>query len=679
MRLNAAMCCMLGLPSEADGLGLRLTDIVLNPETEESVAQARRAAQTGEPVHHRLFGPDRAPGERDRLLWNTVFSPVKDPAGEVLGVLVLGLDSTEHHVARERLALVNEASTRIGSTLDVTRTAQEMIEVVVPRLADFATIDLLETVLRGEEPGSGPVTRSAALRRIAVDSVLPGMPEAVIRPGEVASYPAQSPFALCLATGEAILYRSWGSNDNPWAGNDPIRDTYVHKFGVHSSIALPVRARGITLGVVLFLRHQRPEPFEEDDFVLAKEIVARAAVCVDNARRYTRERAAALTLQHSLLPQRLPEQIAIDVASRYLPAGSHVAVGGDWFDVIRLSGSRVGLVVGDVVGHGIHAAATMGRLRTAVRTLADLDLPPEELLTRLDDVVTRLVAEENVPLGETESDLSATCLYAVYDPVSRICSLARAGHPVPAVVTPEGETYFLDLQAGPPLGLGGLPFEGEECELPDGSLLVLYTDGLVESRERGIETGLNEMRRVLTEIHLRADGSLRPPPPLDSICDSVLTALLHERPTDDVALLIARTHALDSDRVASWELPAEPAVVASARARASRQLAAWKLEENAFTTELIVSELVTNALRHARTPIQVRMILDSTLICEVSDGSSAAPHLRQAHSFDEGGRGLLLVAHLTERWGTRQTRSGKIIWTEQALPRKSAAGLAGSG
>ena len=399
--------------------------------------------------------------------------------------------------------------------------------------------------------------------------------------------------------------------------------------------------------------------------------MARAAVCIDNARRYSREHATALALQRSLLPRRLPRQAAVQVATRYLPAGSRVPVGGDWFDVIRLSGSRVGLVVGDVVGHGIHAAATMGRLRTAVRTLADVDLEPGELLTRLDDVVTRLADEEGLPPpGVGASDLSATCLYAVYDPVSRRCTLARAGHPPPAVLFPGSMATFLDLPAGPPLGLGGLPFEEAEIELPEDSLLVLYTDGLIESRQRDMDTGLSAMRKVLSDVCLRPEASPGVPPPssLEAVCDILVEALLPERAEDDAALLVARTRGLAAERIVCWDLPAEPAVVAEARARAVRQLAAWGLEEITFTTELIVSELVTNAIRHAEPPIQLRMILDGALCCEVSDGSSTAPHLRRADRYDEDGRGLLLVAHLSERWGSRHTRTGKTIWAQQPLP-----------
>jgi anti-sigma regulatory factor (Ser/Thr protein kinase) len=430
---------------------------------------------------------------------------------------------------------------------------------------------------------------------------------------------------------------------------------------------VPLLARGATLGLVSLVRHQRPQPFQDDDVALGVQIAARAAVAIDNARRYTREHATALTLQRSLLQRRLPAQAAVEVAARYLPAQGGVAVGGDWFDVIRLSGSRVGLVVGDVVGHGIHAAATMGRLRTAVRTLADIDLEPEELLTRLDDVVTRLAAEEELS-PDGKPDLSATCLYAVYDPVSRCCSMSRAGHPVPAVVRPDGTAEFLDLPAGPPLGLGGLPFEETEIQLPEGTLLVLYTDGLIESRQRDIDAGLTAMRKVLSDVHLRPDGPPHAMPPLDTVCDSLVDALLPDRAEDDAAVLVARTRALAPDRIAAWDLPAEPAVVADARAAIACQLADWGLADIGFTTEVLVSELVTNAIRHAQSPIQLRMILDGALNCEVSDGSSTAPHLRRADRYDEDGRGLMLVAQLAERWGTRYSRTGKTIWAQQPLP-----------
>jgi serine phosphatase RsbU (regulator of sigma subunit)/anti-sigma regulatory factor (Ser/Thr protein kinase) len=434
-------------------------------------------------------------------------------------------------------------------------------------------------------------------------------------------------------------------------------------------MAVPLQARGHTLGVAVFLRHQRPESFAEGDLLLAEEITARAAVCIDNARRYTRERDTALTLQRTLLPRRLPTQVGVEATYRYLPSDTVAGVGGDWFDVIPLSGARVALVVGDVVGHGVQASAIMGRLRTAVRTLADIDLPPDELLTHLDDLVIRL-SEEAVPddaappdqATEMAGGLGATCLYAVYDPISCTFTLASAGHPAPAVVDPPGDPDFLDISPGPPLGLGGLPFEISEVVLPAGSLIALYTDGLVESAKQDMDQGTERLRRAL--VH--------PSTSLDDLCDTVLATVPPERPTDDIALLVARTRAFDPRLVATWDLPADPSVVARARKLTTSQLDAWNLQEVSFAAELVVSELVTNAIRHASPPIRLRLLRDRQLICEVSDTSSTAPHLRRARTYDEGGRGILLVAQLSRSWGTRQTGTGKTIWAALSLESPSS-------
>ncbi|GGT37322.1 hypothetical protein GCM10010271_46680 [Streptomyces kurssanovii] len=480
----------------------------------------------------------------------------------------------------------------------------------------------------------------------------------MVQPGEVDYYPESSPPARCLATGRASLHRTLDEAVESWQVADPERARKVRAFGMHSIMVIPLRARGITLGVAVLVRHRRRDSFDEDDLLLAEEIAARAAVAVDNARRFTRERTTALALQRSLLPQRLAAQEAVEVAYRYIPARSRAGLGGDWFDVIPLSGARVALVVGDVVGHGLRASATMGRLRTAVRTLADVDLPPEELLVHLDDLVTHLRAEEDTASDpEIVTDLIATCLYLVYDPVSRRCTAAGAGHPPPAVVTPDGKAEFIDLPAGPPLGVGGLPFEAIEWEVPPGSRLVLYTDGLVEVPEHDLGRGMALLRR-------RLGRSARS---LEATCDDLIQTLLPAQPSDDVALLIARTRALDAGQVATWDLPSDPAAVADARDKVSRRLADWGLNEVVFTAELVVSELVTNAIRYGTPPVQLRLIRDAVLICEVSDGSSTAPHMRRARMFDEGGRGLLLVAQFAERWGTRHRAGGKSIWAEIGL------------
>ncbi|MGW2636569.1 SpoIIE family protein phosphatase [Streptomyces sp. NPDC001348] len=660
---NEVMTRLMGR-SMADMRGLTLWEIEPRPPFDEYDRLQREVLRTGRTVFHE--GRGQSPGDTRERAWSMFLSPLKDETGAVRGLSAAVFDTTEQYWARRRLAVLNDASLRIGSTLDVTRTAEELADVAVAGFADFVTVDLLESVALGDEPEPVLPGEPVTVRRTAQRSVLKGCPESVVPTGGAFLYPVGTPPAQTLAGGRGTRRRMEDPGMREWISSSRARAETVSKHMIHSVMLVPLRARGVTLGLVHFLRHRTPDSFSADDLLLAEEIVARAAVSVDNARRYTRERRTALALQRSLLPERPPGLAAMEVAYRYLPAGAGADVGGDWFDVIPLSGARVALVVGDVVGHGIHASATMGRLRTAVRTLADVDLAPDELLTQLDDLVIRLDREEGPEVrGRTEDasgEVGATCVYAVYDPVSRRCTMARAGHPPPALVTPQGGVRFLDLPAGPPLGLGGLPFESVELELEEGSLLALYTDGLVEAADRDIEVGLALLRQALGG----PDG------PLEETCDQVLRTVLADRSADDIVLMLARTSALDNAKVRTWQLPQDPAAVAGARKVAGAQLAAWGLTDTAFATELIVSELVTNAVRYGEPPIVLRLIRDAALICEVSDGSSTAPHLRRARVFDEGGRGLLLVAQISERWGSRQTATGKTIWAEQPLPADSS-------
>ncbi|OQR66022.1 ATPase [Streptomyces maremycinicus] len=653
---NAAMERALSL-AEAELRGLHLQEIAPHPVSYEADRRMRLALETGE--QQNLEACICPTGISQKRGWPTSLTPLKDDDGRVRAICLTAHSRPERYLARQRMLLLSDARSRIGTTVDIARTAQELADVAVPRLADFTAVDLLDLTHEGNEPApalsAGPVT----MRRSAVRSVLEGSPESLAAVGETATYPALSPPAECLATGIPALYTMADPILAQWTVQDP-GAAWIRTYGTHSMMIVPMRAHGLTLGVVLFARHQPREPFERDDLLLAQELTAGAAVCIHDAQRYTPERTSTITLQRSLLPHALPSQVALEVASRYLPTATPAGVGGDWFDVIPLSGARVALVVGDVVGHGIRASATMGRLRTAVRTLADVDLPPDELLTHLDDLVIHLAADEagTDPSAETAAGIGTTCLYAVYDPVSRLCTLARAGHPPPVAVTPGGTVFFLDVPAGPPLGLGGLPFEVFEIELPEGSMLALYTDGLLEARGHDIDEALDHLFAALAS----------PAPTLDSVCDRILTPVLGHRPDDDIALLIARTRALHTDRVAAWDLASDPAIVAQARKHAVGQLTAWGLDDVAFITELIVSELVTNAIRYGQPPIRLRLIhANSTLICEVFDSSSTSPHLRRARTFDEGGRGLLLVAQLSERWGTRHATTGKTIWAEQTL------------
>ncbi|MFJ3756490.1 SpoIIE family protein phosphatase [Streptomyces sp. NPDC090080] len=434
----------------------------------------------------------------------------------------------------------------------------------------------------------------------------------------------------------------------------------VDEDAYHPPITVPLCAGAASLGLVTFRRRRDRDPFTPEDLAFAEEFAVHGSAALAAAHRFAQERRISLSLQRSLLPGRLGGDEAAEIAWRYFPASQEAGVGGDWVDVIPLSGARVALVVGDVVGHGVGAAAAMGRLRAAVHTLAAMDLPPDELLAHLDDFVTRIRAEQ--PCGTDGAGLlgtlGASCMYAVYDPVDRTCTLARAAHPAPVIVRPDGTAFVPDLPAGSPLGIGSVPFEAVEMDCPDGSLVAFFTDGLVEDRHKDMEEGVARLRALLGD----------PGAPLERLCDDAVDALLSRPLHDDAALLLARTTSFPDSDVAVWEIPGDPAAVREARALANRQLDAWGLDDLRFATELIVSELVTNAIRYGTAPIRLRLIRHHVLTCEVLDGSSTSPRLRHARTTDEGGRGLFLVAQASRRWGYRYTGSGKSIWVEQELP-----------
>lgn len=644
---------LLALPPEVEGRPV--TELGLDPGLAELLGSGRVAT-------------DEVHLAEDRLLAVNCRSTA--PFGGGAGSVATLRDTTElralagqAEAARARLRLLYDAGLRVGTTLDVVCTAQELADVAVPRFADFVTVELAEAVLQGDEPllGTGK-TRAPQIRRVAAGGIRDDWPFYPV--GSLISPLPGTPEETAMGSGRAVLAADL-HHAQAWRERDPRTADRVLAYGVRSLISVPLRARGLTLGTVSFWRAESG-PFGQEDVALAEELAARAAMCIDNARRYTREHQMAEALQRSLLPRGVPEQNALQVAYRYLPAQQ--GVGGDWFDVVPLPGFRVALVVGDVVGHGLHAAATMGRLRTAVLNFAALDLPPDELLARLDDLVARLdqgepAAGEGDSEGEGQGEQAtvtgATCLYVIYDPVSGHCTMAGAGHPPPVLLHTDGSVENVDLPAGPPLGVGGLPFETTERQLAPGTVLVLYTDGLVTDRDRDLDNGLAALRATLAGV--RTGGSP------DDTCQAVFAALVPPHPSDDIALLVARTRLLDPSRVAIWDVPDDFAAVSRIRKECADQLTAWGLEEVTFTTELILSELITNAIRYGTGPIRVRMLCDTSLVCEISDGSSTAPHLRYAATTDEGGRGLFLVAQLAERWGTRYTARGKVIWSEQPL------------
>ncbi|GGV10072.1 histidine kinase [Streptomyces filipinensis] len=661
------------LITAADGRLLLANDEAIRLLDLPADARGRPVGELGlpEPMAELLSSPETVTDELhlagDRLL--AVNKRPTYPDSERGGSVVTLRDTTELAAvsgraafARERLELLYQAGVAIGTTLDVERTAQELADVAAPQFADLVTVDLLDAVLRGWEPTAEGWRQ---LRRAAIGGEQRMMP--VYPLGEVITFSERTPQMRTLQERRGMLVADL-RQAHGWRGQDPERARKALECGLKSLVTVPLRARNVPLGVVNFYRTVDSPAFESEDLAFAEELAARAAVAIDNARRFTREHAMAVTLQRSLLPRGQPDQDALEVAWRYLPA--EAGVGGDWFDIIPLPGARVALVMGDVVGRGLHAAATMGRLRTAVHNFATLDLPVDEVLGNLDDLVVRMDNEDDagdVAKGhEGEGVTGATCLYAVYDPVSGTCTMARAGHPEPVVVDPDGTVTCPGVPASAPLGLGGYPFEITELSLLEGSQLVLYTDGLVENGSHDIDVGMEGLRRAL-----RGSGGRTP----EETCQAVIDALKPSSSRDDIALLTARTRRFPSSHVAEWDVLSDPALVPSVRARCRETLREWGLEETAFATELILSELVTNAIRYGLPPVRVRLLYGRCLICEVSDGSGTSPRLRRAATTDEGGRGLFLVAQFAQRWGTRYTTRGKVIWAEQLLGDGASAAM----
>ncbi|MFD0151361.1 SpoIIE family protein phosphatase [Streptomyces sp. NPDC055721] len=676
-RANQRFATVFG-GSADDHRGRTVHDYLARSEADRMTTALRRVLETGESVTDlQIVGA--APGARDRRHWSINLYRVHSGSGRPIGVAGLGIDVTRRHnaareaaSARRNLALLNEAGARIGNSLDLEATARELLDVAVPGFCDLASVDLYQGLLTGDEapPGRwgsshdvGYGAGSAELRRVAFASAVADTPlrtdeghgpdsgccgPVPIEVGAVHRYPFNSPCAGALRTGRIRTV--------PGADGELVQSTLI----------VPMVAHDTVVGLVQFSRAKGSEPFGERDRALAVELAARAAVCIDNARLYRREHERALILQRSLLPPGDPEAAGLDIACRYLPGTTATEVGGDWFDVIELPGHRTALVIGDVMGRGLRAAVAMGELRTAVRTLAQLDLEPAEVLSHLDEIARGLGA----PIGTQQSrthksrgpELSevylATCVYAVYDPVTRRCTFANAGHLPPVLVEPGEEALLLDVPPGMPLGVGGEPFEEVEVELPEGALLALYTDGLVESRDHPLDEGLSAFRRALTD----------PARPLEDVCDRVLTSLDTGHGEDDIALLMARIQGLPSEAVGDWRLPREPRSVGRARELARTQLKAWDLEPLVDTVELLVSELVTNALRYGEGEIRLRLLRDRTLVCEVWDAGLVQPRRRRARDTDEGGRGLQLVGLLSSSWGSRRTPRGKTVWFELALP-----------
>jgi serine phosphatase RsbU (regulator of sigma subunit)/anti-sigma regulatory factor (Ser/Thr protein kinase) len=550
-----------------------------------------------------------------------------------------------------RHLMLDGAVRRIGGALDIDQMAPELINIIVPHFCNAAGLVVMESLVGEDEFPSESLDGGQLVRRLAVanddgDAAW----DAAFPTGEILRYPPGTPYTRCMDSGRPVIEAvSRDSADEMAAAwiRRPVADLLA---GV-SMLLLPLIARDVMLGFFVCVRRVGFRRFDPYDVEIGMEFASRAAIFMDNAQRYSRERATALTLQRSMLPTGLSAPSSVEVRHRYLPGSKLIEVGGDWYESIALPGARVALVVGDVAGHGVRAAVTMGRLRTAIHTLAMLELPPAETLQQLNELMQEL--------GVREPHF-ATCVYAVYDAVAGTCEVASAGHLPPLLVRSDGTNELLDVLPAPPLGVGTGLIQSRVLDIEDGSLLVLYTDGLVEKRSRDIDEGLSWLRDLF------GPGSAEEP--LEDLCRATLASVYADEHRDDIALLVARLRRIPADHVVSWTLPSELTSASRARSLIRRPLKRWGLADLIPTAELLVSELVTNAVRYAQGKIGLRLVLEGGLVCEVLDESAALPRLRHPDDSDERGRGLQVVSQIAQRWGARRAASGKVVWCELPLP-----------
>ncbi|WP_086823140.1 SpoIIE family protein phosphatase [Streptomyces sp. NRRL B-24572] len=649
VRCNQAAADMRGLP-EGDVMSRVPPEFASGFMRDDLRDLAASVLETGSPVLNRLVRGHASADSTAEATFSVTLFRLHDSTGRVLGLAGLVEDVSLREAAVTRLAILDKAFRRIGGTLDVTGTAWELAEVAVPDLADGVIVDVLDDAYRGRRLPTGSLDPNSVLRRAAHRSV--DDTDHTVDLGALFALPSHTPYSRSLADLRPRLVAHLDA-DEPWFAADPERTRRAVERGVHSLLVTPLKAQDTVLGVAVYYRHRRPAAFGPDDLRLAEELASRTALHLDKAHSYRRERTIAQTLQRYLRPSARPETSAVETAVLHVEGDE----GADWFDVIPLSGARVALTAGTVAGRGIEAAAAMGQLRAAVQTLAAQDMAPDELLTGLDDAFVRLGQDTGGAGGTDEPPHPTTCLYLVYDPVSSECTVSLAGYPEPILLAPDGSGIAPDLPPGPALGRGG-GYESVTLKLDPGSLIGLYSRGLLTHGSGVEEAGSPDLASILGRAGVD----------LAQLCDDVAYRLASDTTRDDVSLLLARTRVLDPDNVAVWPLSEDPREVARARALCAAQLTAWGLDGLADTTELIVSELVTNAIRYGTPPMTLRLLFDRELLCEVSDSSSTTPHMRLATDTDEGGRGLFLVMHVSSRWGTRFAARGKTIWSAQELP-----------
>ncbi len=562
--------------------------------------------------------------------------------------------------------LMRDANPIDGDTLDFSELAKKMTAQLVPAFCTSAEVLVLESLIGDNEVPAHAPHADVPLRRLHVkhDQEDPAW-QAAFPVGEILRYPGGSPYVRCIETREPVLEHAVSADSARKLARAWRRKPVGGLLSDVSMLIIPAISKGTVLGLFCCFRDAGTRRFDRHDMDMAMDFASKSAVFFDHATRYNREHATALTLQRAMLPTGLSSPSSVEVRHRYLPGSELVEVGGDWYESIALPGARVALVVGDVAGHGVRAAVTMGRLRTAIQTLAMLELPPADSLTQLDELMQNL--------GEREPHF-ATCAYAIYDAVTGELELAVAGHLPPLLVQPDGTNGYLEVTPSPPLGVGDGIVATQRITIADGSLFVLYTDGLVESRDRDISEGLDRLQSAF--------GEGAPEKDLEDLCKTALDGVYSDAKRDDIAVLIARLRRIPAEYRLCFPLEHDLASVRQARVAIREPLKRWGLEDLIPSTELLVSELVTNAIKYsAEGETTLRLILEpASLVCEVHDTSPALPRVLQVDMDAESGRGLHVVSQFAQRWGTRRTPAGKVVWCEQPVPEEiTVAMLAAAG
>ncbi|CAL9365775.1 SpoIIE family protein phosphatase [Streptomyces sp. enrichment culture] len=629
-------------------IGSPFVDLLPQGDVPTVTRRLRQVLETGEAHVARVQRLRRRDGSE--LVVSMSILPAAPPQ-EGLTVSVIAMARRLHLYAAE---------TAIGTSLDIGETAQSLAESLLA-WGDVAAVDLDFAVWTGE----GVTERAQGRIRLRRAALVPdrAWPEGYVTLGE--DLPSDASRLLAQAIRRADAPQSIVLPDREAIervlGSPRLVRALVPGDRSAGVACVPLVLEGdppIVLGVAEVWR-RADRPFADSELFDLQELVARTSHHVDLARQHQREHTQVLALQRRLLPR--SGGGTVQTASVYQPTTPDSAgVGGDWVNSFPLPDGRTALVVGDVVGHGLGAAATMGQLSMEARALLSAGLAPDEVLEHLDETVTLLDDAES-GLAAGYSALGSTCCIAVYDPVSHRVTLSSAGHLPPILVAPDGHAAPLPVRPHPGLGAEFAlrePFGVHTFPAPPGSLLALYTDGLVEDPAVPIDEGIGRLADVVSAVH--------PWDTLQQAARRVVSEVMPARQRDDVTLLLARMIGYRKGDTATWRLPARDDAAARARALVAALLRQWRTRDGTRDSVLLlVSELVTNAVRFAGGPITVRLIRAGPgLLCEVGDTGNGRPRLGRGGLLDDGGRGLQVVHRLTSRWGVRWTDTGKVVWAE---------------